>query len=176
MKTSADGKKKWALLTTKPANGWLDPNADELNAGLDISCNILESDINWTAADSDRENEKVSCQVGNSEGLGAANYTTALTFIRQFLADPAGGIDVAGTDAGYQAVRVRGSEVGIYLRESDKFSPEPWAAADIIELGGRVISDAPQRVDNVGSIKRRIPFLPQEMVIEHPVAAGTGGV
>jgi len=175
MKTSADGKKKWALLTTKPANGWLDPSATELNAGIDPSCNILESDITWGATASDRVNEKTSCQVGNSEGLGAANYDTALTFLRQYLADPAGGVDVEGEDAGYQAVRVRGSEVGIYLRESDKFSTEPWAAGDIIELGGRVVSDAPQRVDNEGSIKRRIPFLPQEMVVEHPVAAGVGG-
>ena len=94
---------------------------------------------------------------------------TALTFLREYLV--AGGIDAAGLDAGYQAVKVRGTTVWIYLRETDKLSTEAWAVGDEIHLGGEVVSDAPMRVNNDGNIKRRIEFLPQNMISETLVAA-----
>lgn len=167
MKVAADGKKKFTLLTTAPAARI--PTVAELEAGQDISCAVLDSDANWTSAASDRFNEKAACQKGNSQALGAANYDTALTFLREYL--DAGGPDVEGLDAGYQAVKTRGTSVWIYLRESDKDSTEPWEAADVIDLGGEVVSDAPMRVSNDGNIKRRIEFLPQNMIEGEPVAA-----
>jgi len=167
MKSAADGKKKFTLLLTKPAS--LKPTAAELNAGKDISCMVLDSDANWTNTASDRFNEKPACTTGNSQALGAANYDTALTFLREYLA--AGGIDTAGLDAGYQAVKVRGTTVWIYLRESDKPSTAAWAVGDEIHLGGEVVSDAPMRVNNDGNIKRRIEFLPQNMISEQLVTA-----
>ena len=167
MKSAADGKKKFTLLLTKPAA--LKPTAAELNAGLDVSCMVLDSDANWTNTASDRFNEKPACTTGNSQALGAANYDTALTFLREDLV--AGGIDAAGLDAGYQAVKVRGTTVWIYLRETDKLSTEAWAVGDEIHLGGEVVSDAPMRVNNDGNIKRRIEFLPQNMISETLVAA-----
>jgi hypothetical protein len=171
MKRSADGKKKWALLTEKPAAASGIPDVDELNAGIDFSCVVLESDINWSNAASDRFNEKVSCQKGNSEALGASNYDTALTFVREWL--EAGGPDTVAGDKAYAAVSVKGTTVWIYLRESDKDSTEPWEAGDIIDLGGEVVSDAPMRVNNDGNIKRRIEFLPQKMIVEEAVLAAT---
>jgi hypothetical protein len=166
MKVAADGKKKFTLLLTKPAGAV--PTAAELNAGRDISCAVLDSDANWTNTASDRFNEKAACQVGNSQALGAANYDTALTFLREYLVG--GGIDGTGLDAGYQAVKTRGTTVWIYLRETDKLSTQPWAAGDEIHLGGEVVSDAPARVNNDGNIKRRIEFLPQNMISERIVA------
>ena len=59
------------------------------------------------------------------------------------------------------------------MRESDKFSTEPWEAGDIIELGGKVRSDNPARVNNEGDIKRRISFAAQDMIVEKAVLAGT---
>ncbi|TVU61573.1 hypothetical protein FQP90_13615 [Paenarthrobacter nitroguajacolicus] len=171
MKRSADGKKKWALLTEKPAAASGIPNEDELNAGIDFSCVVLESDISWSPTASDTFNEKTSCQVGNSSAFGASNYDTALTFIREYL--EAGGPDSIAGDKAYEAVRVKGSEVGIYMRESDKFSTEPWEAGDIIDLGGKVRSDNPARVNNDGDIKRRVPFAAQDMIVEKAVLAGT---
>lgn len=167
MKVAADGKKKFALLTTKPAKRI--PSLMELTAGIDISCIVLDSDANWTAATSDTFAEKPSCVEGNVNALGASNYTTELTFLREWL--EAGGADVSGADEGYQAVRVKGSTAWIYMRESDKLSTEPWEAGDIIDLGGEVVSDNPQRSGNEGNIKRRIIFQPQNMIIEEPVAA-----
>ena len=171
MKVAADGKKKFSLLLTKPAGPI--PTAVELNAGQDISCAVLDSDANWTNAASDRFNEKAACQKGNSQALGASNYDTALTFLREYL-DAIGGPDKVGGDKGYQAVKVKGTTVWIYLRESDKDSTVPWAAGDEIHLGGEVISEAPMRVNNDGNLKRRIEFLPQNMITEVPVAGPVG--
>lgn len=169
MKVAADGKKKFTLLTEAPAAASNIPTVTELNAGKDISCAVLDSDANWTNAASDRFNEKAACQKGNSQALGASNYDTALTFLREFL--DAGGADVTGEDIGYQAVKTKGTTVWIYLRESDKDSTEAWSTGDIIDLGGEVVSDAPMRVNNDGNIKRRIEFLPQNMITEVVVGA-----
>lgn len=164
MKVAADGKKKFTLRLEPPAAASGIPTAVELNAGQDVSCAVLDSDANWTNTASDRFNEKPACTKGNSQALGASNYDTALTFLREYL--EAGGPDSAGLDAGYQAVKTKGSTVWIYLRETDKDSTEAWAAGDEIHLGGEVQSDAPMRVNNDGNIKRRIEFLPQNMVGE----------
>lgn len=162
MKVAADGRKKFTMLLTKPAA--LKPTVAELNAGIDFSCMVLDSDANWTNAASDRFNEKTACQVGNSQALGAANYDTALTFVREYLSN--GGVDVAGLDKAYQASKTRGATLWIYLRETDKPSTAAWAVGDEIHLGGEVVSDAPMRVNNDGNVKRRIEFLPQNMISE----------
>jgi len=170
MKVAADGKKKFTLLTVAPAAANRIPTVTELEAGQDISCAVLDSDANWTHTASDRFNEKPACTKGNSQALGASNYDTALTFLREYL-EAGGGADVTGADLGYQAVKTKGTTVWIYLRESDKDSGEAWAAEDIIDLGGEVVSDAPMRVNNDGNIKRRIEFLPQNMVSDVKVGA-----
>lgn len=168
MKTSADGKKKWALLVQKPAGRI--PTVAELEAGEDISCVILESDISWSPSASDRFNEKVSCQKGNAQANGASNYDLALTFVREWLTTGLGA-DTTGLDVGYQAVKVKDTTVWIYLRETDKDSTEPWAEGDEIFLGGEVKTDTPSRPNNEGNIKRRVEFLAQDMVSEVLVAA-----
>ena len=168
MKSLADGKKKITLLTTKPVNEE-SPTVVELNAGEDISCNVLDSDFNWTNTDSATFDEKPACAKGQVLALGASNYDLAATFIREYL--EAGGADIAGLDAGYQAVKTKGSVVWIYVRETEKDSDEDWEAADEIYLGGKVQSDAPARVNNDGNIKRRVKFLPQRMFEDIAVAA-----
>lgn len=168
MKVAADGKKKFTLLTAAPAGRI--PTAAELNAGLDISCAVLDSDASWTNTASDTFNEKAACQKGNALALGASNYDLGLTFLREFL--DAGGPDVSGEDAGYQAIKTKGSTVWIYLRETDKDSLEDWDAGDEIYLGGEVQSDAPARVDNTGNLKRRVIFMPQDLIEGVEVSAG----
>lgn len=168
MKSLADGKKKITLLTAAPVNEDA-PTALELNAGEDISCVVLDSDFNWTNTASATFDEKPACAKGQVLALGASNYDLALTYIREYL--EAGGADVAGLDAGYQAVKTKGSVVWIYVRETAKDSDEDWASGDEIYLGGRVQSDAPARVNNDGNIKRRLVFLPQRMFEDIAVAA-----
>jgi hypothetical protein len=160
MKKASDGKWKGTLLTEAPANE-ASPTAAELNAGIEISCHILDSDKSWTNTDSATFDEKPPCVKGQVQALGASNYDLGFTFLREYL--EAGGPDVAGEDAGYQAVKTKQSEVWIYARETDKDSPELWEAGDEVYLGGKVHSDVPARVNNEGNIKRRVKFLPQSM-------------
>ena len=170
MKKASDGKWKGTLLTEAPANEAA-PTAAELNAGEEISCRILDSDKAWTNTDSETFDEKPPCVKGQALALGASNYDLGFTFLREYL--EAGGPDIAGMDAGYQAVKTKGSEVWIYARETDKDSLEPWEAGDEIYLGGKVQSDAPARVNNEGNIKRRVKFLPQSMHENIAVGAGS---
>jgi hypothetical protein len=160
MKVLNDGIIKVAILTEKPADT-KSPTAVELNGGIDASCNILTSDFNWTNSSSATFDEKPLCATGQSTALGISQFDLAATFVREYL--EAGGADVAGEDAAYQAVKVKGTTVWIYARETDKLSDEDWAAGDEIYLGGEVQSDAPTRVNNDGNLKRRIMFVPRKM-------------
>ena len=164
----ADGKTKFTILTTAPANPAA-PTATELNAGIDLSCDILASDFNWTATDSDKVSEPALCDANNSNAIGKGNHTTGVTLWRKFLT--AGGPDVAN-ETGWAALLEKGSEVYGYARETDKDSTEAWAASDEIYLGGLVQTDTPQRTDGTGFIKRRIPMEPQRMYDNITVAAG----
>jgi hypothetical protein len=164
----ADGKTKFTILTTAPVDPAA-PTATELNAGIDLSCDILASDFNWTATDSDKVAEKALCDTGNSNAIGAGNYTAGLTLWRKFAT--AGGPDTAA-ETGWAALSEKGAEVYGYARETDKDSTEAWAASDEIYLGGRVVTDTPQRTDGTGFIKRRIPMEPQRMYDNIAVAAG----
>jgi hypothetical protein len=169
VRVAADGKKKISILTTEPAGPI--PTTTELNGGIDASPQILDSDIAWTNTASDTFNEKSAAQKGNALALGASNYDLGLTFLREYAA--VGGAEDPQADAGYQAVKVKGTTVWIYVRENAKDSGEPWADTDVIDLGGEVQSDAPSRVDNTGNIKRRVVFVAQTMIEGETVAAGT---
>ena len=157
-KSLADGHIKLTILTTKPANPAA-PTATELNAGIDVSCDVLASDFTWTSADSDKVAEKALCDTNNSNALGAANFSAGITLFRYF--DETTKNADTTEDAGYAAVKARGTTVWGYARETAKLSTEAWAAADEIYLGLEVLTDAPQRTDAGGYVKRRIPMEPQ---------------
>lgn len=169
MRSLADGKLKFTLLTAAPADT-ANPTVTELNGGIDASPFVLTSDFNWTNAESATFDEKPLSQKGQAQTLGMSMYTLAATVFREY--DPAGGAS-ATDDAVFQAVKVKGTTLWGYARESDKDATEPWAAADECYLGGEVQTDAPTRVGNEGSIKRRVIFLPQEMHDEVTVAPAT---
>lgn len=171
MRSLADGKIKFTILTTAPADPAA-PTVTELEAGIDASDSVLTSDFNWTNADSATFEEKSLRQKGQALALGTSNYTLGATFFREFLA--AGGPDVAGEDAAYQAVKAKGTNVWCYARETDKDSAEAWAAGDEIYLGGEVATDTPQRLGPDGTIKRRVPLVPVDMYED--IAAATAGV
>lgn len=164
----ADGKTKFTILLTAPLDPKA-PTATELNAGIDLSCDILSSDFTWTATDSEKVAEKALCDTSNSNALGAGNYSAGITLWRKFAT--AGGFD-ATAETGWAALSEKGAEVYGYARESDKDSTEAWEAADEIYLGGSVVTDTPQRTDGSGFIKRRIPMEPQRMFDNIKVAVG----
>lgn len=157
-KSLADGHIKLTICTTKPANPAA-PTVTELNAGIDVSCDVLASDFLWTPTDSDKVAEKPLCAPNNANAIGAGNYQAGATFFRMF-DETTKNADVT-EEAGYQAVKAKGTRVWGYARETAKLSTEAWAAADEIYLGLEVLTDSPQRTDAGGYIKRRVPMEPQ---------------
>lgn len=168
-KSLADGHVKFTLLTTKPANPAA-PTAAELNAGIDASCAVLASDFTWSAADSDKVNEKALCTESNANAIGASNFTAGATFFRMFDAST-GAVD-EDEDEVFQTVKVKGTTVWGYVRETGKLATATWATGDEIALGLEVVTDAPQRQPAGGYIKRRVPMEPQTGWAEIEVAAG----
>ena len=149
----ADGKTKFTVLTTKPANPAA-PTVAELNAGIHLSDNILTSDFTFGAVDSDKVAEKPLGSSGNANAIGASNFQLAFTLWRKFLT--AGGFDSAD-EAGWAALKVKGATLWAYARQTDKAASAAWAAADEIYLGAEFTNDNPQRTDGTGFIKYRLP-------------------
>lgn len=157
-KSLADGHVKFTIVTTEPAD--VDsPTAVELNAGIDLSCDVLASDFVWSAADSDKVAEKALCDTNNANALGASNFQAGATLFRYFNATT-GAIE-ATEDAGYTALKTKGTTVWGYVRKSGKLATDAWAAGDIADLGMEVLTDAPQDISGGGYIKKRIPMEPQ---------------
>lgn len=158
-KSLADGHKKLTILTAEPADPAA-PTAAELNAGIDVSCEVLASDFVWTAGDSDKFAEAALCETSNANSLGRDNFSAGLTFFRAF--DAATGAVEVSEESGYQALKEKGTTVWGYLRENGKLATAVWATGDEIDLGLKVLSDRPQMPSNGGGyIKRRIPLEPQ---------------
>lgn len=152
-KVLADGKTKFTILTTKPANPAA-PTAAELNAGIQLADHVLTSDFTFGAVDSDKVAEKALGSSGNANAIGASNFQIAFTIWRKFLT--AGGFDAAD-EAGWAAVKEKGATLYAYARQTDKEADEAWAATDEIYLGAEWTNDTPQRTDGTGFLKYRIP-------------------
>lgn len=156
----ADGRTKVALLLTRPADE-SKPTVDELNAGMDISCNLLDSDFRFSATASEQiTDEKPLCVEGNSTTLGPSNYEATLSLFRYF--DANGAVDFED-DAAFQALKTKGTECWIYARKTSKKSGDPWEAGDEIYLGARGATDTPQdHTNRTGYIKVTIPYAVEE--------------
>jgi len=158
-KSLADGTIKLAILTTKPVNP-LAPSVIELAAGIDASCRILSSDYLLGPTDSDKIAEKELCKAGNSNALGPSNYQAALTPFRYF--DTSTDAFHATEDLVFQALKVKGTTLYLYERQTSKLSTEAWADGDEVS-GFEVVTDNPQKPSEAGGyIKRRVPMEVQD--------------
>lgn len=153
LRVLADGRVKFSILTTAPANPAA-PTITELNAGIDMSCKVTQDGFTFGATDSDKIAEKALCTVGNANSLGPSNAEVAFVVWRFF--DEAGGFH-ATDDAGFEAVKDKGTTLWAYARQMDKLATAAWAATDEIYFGAEFVTDTPQRVDSGGFIKYRIP-------------------
>lgn len=157
-KSQADGHTRTVLLLDEPANP-ASPTLAELNAGIFISCDILDSDFTFGATDSDKIAEKAQCEANNSNSLGASNYEAGITPFRSF--DDTGIPD--SEDNVFQATKVKGTEAWMYSRRTSKPSKTAFAVGDELFLGAKVITDEPQTPSEKGGfIKYRVPMEVQE--------------
>lgn len=156
----SDGKIKFTILTTAPANPAA-PTAAELNAGIDLSDDVLASDFTWTPVASDTIDEKSLAAKGNATTFTYSNYDLGITLWRQF--DSTTGAPDTANEAGWAALKEKGATLWGYARETGKDATEAWAASDESYLGGEILTDEPQRTDGAGFIKRRIVLGAQNM-------------
>ncbi|TSD68133.1 hypothetical protein [Aeromicrobium piscarium] len=134
----ADGRTKFTLLTTKPANP-ASPTATELNAGIDASCAVLASDFAFGAAASDKLNEGALCEDSNANTSTRSNWQANFTLFRYY--DSSGESAPDEGDDAFQAVKVKGTTLWAYARRSPKRSTEDWADGDEIFLGAEISTD-----------------------------------
>jgi hypothetical protein len=67
-------------------------------------------------------------------------------------------------DSLWTAVKVKGTTLYIYARETGKLSTAAWASADELVAGGSFLTDNPQRPSDAGGfIKRAVPLEPQSV-------------
>lgn len=150
----ADAHEKIAILTEEPSNPE-SPTVLELNGGIDAACNILASDWNFAATDSEKFAERAVCEANNANVFGVSNYQCAFTAFRYFDATTKNAH--ATEDALFQATKVKGTRLWIYARKNGKDSDEAWAADDEIYLGVETLTDEPQNPGAGGYIKSRVP-------------------
>ena len=172
----ADGRTKFALLTTKPADPFA-PTVTELEAGIDASCAVLSSDFNIGPAASEGIDEKALCQEGNAQAPGASNATVEFSPFREFDETGkalVGGVDGEIGDAVFQATKHKGVRLWAYIRETSKKSTDPWAAGDEVN-GFEFITDNPQYLERTGYVKRKVTGFFQDLFMNGEVAATAGG-
>ena len=149
----ADGKTKFTILTAAPADPAA-PTDTELNAGIDLSFKVLASDFNWTATDSETVSEAALGEDDTAEVLTRGNYNVGFSLWRYYL--DGGGVDDT-EDAGFAAVKEKGTTLWGYARRTDAPATQDWAADDEVYLGGEFIVDNLQAPESGGFIKVRVP-------------------
>lgn len=163
----ADARTRVAVLTVEPADPRY-PTVQELEAGIDASCNIAKSDYRLSPTASDSINDPALCSEGNAPTWGASNYEGTVSVYR-FL-DQDGATDPVG-DTLYQALKVKGTTVWIVEREGPRYDVA-WADDDEVEVY-EVITDNPQKpTDRSGYIKRTIPLGVQRAWLDGVVGGG----
>lgn len=152
-KSLADGHRKLTICTTKPNNP-LAPTVTELNAGIDVSLQVLASDFSYGATDSNTVSEQALGEEIAANVYTTSNWQFGLTFWRYF--DATTKLAASAEETGYQAAKVKGTTLYCYLRENGKKASEAWVATEeaIFE---EVITDHPQLPSDAGGfIKRRV--------------------
>ena len=154
------GRSRVSILTTKPSNIGA-PTTTELNAGFYASPFIPKSSWTWAASDPNTVTDTDIEKTFDQEVPTTDQYDLKLGIYRDFLAG--GGFDTAGAnELCFQALKVKGTTVYIYVRKTDKLSTAAWASTDEIYLGGAVMTGTPKALSE-GNIKYEIPLFPVDI-------------
>lgn len=170
----ADGKKKFAIMPTAPAN----INAitlTEAAASVDYSKAILASDFDMGFAASDRNQEKALDVKGNAESLGNSNFSGGFSAFRGFLVETG----LPDEDSIYEElwllIREKQGTHHILIRHNGKDSPEPFTVDDEV-IYVEWVNDLPASPGLEGDIKHRVEGAAQRFSDGYkPIVAGAGG-
>ena len=128
-KVLADGKTKFTVLTTKPANPAA-PTAAELNAGIQLADHVLTSDFSFGAVDSDKVAEKALDAAGITVNKNTVPKETQSPFVTS-------GIRVgtpAVTTRGFKEAEMKTIARLIYLAASDYENKADEIRAEVVSL------------------------------------------
>lgn len=130
-KSLAEGREKWSILSTIPAN----PEAvtlAEAEAGLDISCALASADSRISAAASATFSDPAICDEIAVQMFGQSNYEGQAAPFRYFTEMGQSEVDTDGAvrDEAWQALKEKATRGYMLLRRTSKRSREAFAAGD----------------------------------------------
>lgn len=167
VKTLADAKIRLTILTTPPADLKAITLA-ELNAGVEVSCQVAKNGTRFSATASDTMSDPAFCDEGNANTLGASNYEA--TIAPFWYLDQATGKYEAADNPAYEAVKLKGTELTYVLREGPHYSV-PWAAEDKYEAYVATSDNPARPSESGGNIKRLVTLLVQRAELHGAVAS-----
>lgn len=157
VKTLADGRTRWILLTTKPT----DPNAVTLTealAGLNVSCDVAKSGSRISATGSDSVSDPPLCSSTNAQAFGASNYEGSIAPFWYLDAD---GLYDSSDNAAMEAVKAKGTTLWLLEIEGPVATAET-VAGEQYELF-EVLTDNPQKPTETNTyVKRNVPLAVQQ--------------
>lgn len=172
-KALSNGRRKVTILPVAPADQ-KNPTIAEVSAGLDISCRILSDGFGLAVQASETVAEGSLCDTAVAEVPTVSKASGDLTLFRYFNAtgkpetaaeDTEDGIG----DGAHQALKVKGSEVWLVTRFTNKASTEDFAAGDPVSVF-KVVTDVPREAEATGYIKSVVPVSASVIETEAVVA------
>lgn len=156
MLTLADGRTKFVILTTEPADPGA-PTTTELNAGIEAHDWVNKPDFRFSPAASDTVPDQPLSQTGNATTFGNGNFDWSMTVLRDLDED---GVSESGGDELWAAVNTKGSRVWGYLRKGP-LEATAWADGDDVLWCEGITDDPQEPQDMAGYIKHTVPMGPQ---------------
>ena len=153
VRTPADGRKTWTLLATKPTAF----NAAEFNAGVNISCDIADSDSRIASSGSEKINDPAVCEDSNNGAYGRRNFEGSIA--PYILLDEDDASYTIADNPVFEAFRVRNTTLWIVRRDGVDYG-ELYAAGQMIDGVYEVRPDDPQSPTDTSNtyVKRTIPL------------------
>lgn len=155
VRTLADGREKWAILTDKPAN----PTAmtlAEVTAGVNLGDRATRSGTYLRATASDTVEDRPFNALNNSSALGASNYEGQIE--PYLLLDPLTGKPDAVDNEVYELFEVKGTTLWIPKRKGP-LETVAWAEGDDYVLY-EVVADSMQEPSEVsGNLRAIVPLI-----------------
>lgn len=137
-----------------------------MNAGIDVSTQLLKSDYKFGPTGSDTVDDAPLTAAGNATTFGAGNFDAGVTVFRYL---DSTGKAVLLEDVAYQTFKTKGTELYCYERRGPLYEDQ-WAAADVFNAA-IVVTDHPQPpADMGGYMKATIPLGVQDFVVDGVVA------
>lgn len=151
VRTVADGRERWLLLTTKPDS----PSIAALSSATDISCEIAKASSYLRATASDTVTDARLCDEANSPAYGASNYEGQVAPF--WFLDPEDGTYLAADNAAFEAFKEKGTTA--YIVKVTGIKRDVTLAAGYMSSAYEVVTDTPQDPSGQGEyIKRLIPL------------------